>query len=87
MRSRPTIRKVDPDILDCVLIIETMKPVRFLLCVVLSALSVACRKDEPMHLPQVPADIVSMELEGQTELSVDKDLNRVDAVMQEGFGR
>lgn len=61
-----------------------MKPVRFLLCVVLSALSVACRKDEPMHLPQVPADIVSMELEGQTELNVDKDHNRVDAVMQEG---
>ena len=60
-----------------------MKIARFLTCALLLAATLACKKETPLHLPEVPADITAMELEGQIELTIDKDLNRVDAVMEE----
>ena len=60
-----------------------MKIVRFLICVLLVAASVACWKEDPVNLPEVPADITAMELEGQIDLTINKDQNRVDAVMEE----
>ena len=60
-----------------------MKIARFLTCALLLAATLACKKETPLHLPEVPADITAMELEGQIDLTIDKALNRVDAVMEE----
>ena len=60
-----------------------MKKIRFLIGALLFAGAVACGEEDPVHMPEIPADITAMELEGQIELTIDKDLNRVDAVMEE----
>lgn len=68
--------------MNCVKMISMRKAGIIIAALALLLLS-SCRKDDPVHLREIPADIVSMELEGQLSLDIDKDLNRVDVVMQE----
>ena len=60
-----------------------MRKLRFLICTLLMAAVMACCEEEPVHLREIPADITAMELEGQVDLTIDKDHNRVEAVMEE----